>query len=164
MYCDTDFLIRIPGYISIPAFEECPSNVVDVPLVVRKHKCSRGDVRREFDIPPDARCVLITFGGFDLPSTTWTADDILPEGWYGFVAGPFADQDVTGRLRKFDSGFYMPDLINACDVVLGKCGYGTCSEVVAHGVPLVYVPRTGFAEEHGLITNLMEPYGHAGML
>ena len=36
-----------------------------------------------------------------------------------------------------------------------------CSEVVAHHKPLVYVHRTHFVEEQGLLTNLMEPFGHA---
>lgn len=35
-----------------------------------------------------------------------------------------------------------------------------CSETVAHKKPLVYVSRPLFAEEFGLINNLMIPHGH----
>ncbi len=55
----------------------------------------------------------------------------------------------------------MKDLINAADVALGKVGYGTCSEVVAHSKPFIYVSRPLFAEEPGMIANLMTPYGRA---
>lgn len=54
---------------------------------------------------------------------------------------------------------YKKDLINAVDVVLGKVGYGTCSEVVAHSKPFIYVSRPLFAEEPGMMANLMKPYG-----
>ncbi|KND01433.1 uncharacterized protein SPPG_03238 [Spizellomyces punctatus DAOM BR117] len=164
MYNDTQYLIRIPGYINIPAFEDEADqrNVLDVPLIVRKFRQSRASIREKLDIPLDSHCVLITFGGFELPGSAWTAENVLPEGWYGIAACPFTDRDVRGRLRRIRAEtWYMPDLINAVDVVVGKCGYGTCSEVVAHQVPLVYVPRSGFAEEQGLIENMMRPYGYA---
>ena len=44
-------------------------------------------------------------------------------------------------------------------MVLGKLGYGTCSEVVAHQKPLIYVPRSLFIEQQGLLQNLMKPFG-----
>lgn len=47
----------------------------------------------------------------------------------------------------------MPDIIGACDVVLGKLGWGTCSEVIGNGYkPFVYVPRSAFIEEAGLLS------------
>ena len=41
----------------------------------------------------------------------------------------------------------MPDLVAAADVILGKIGYGTASESLACGVPLVFVRRDHFNEE-----------------
>lgn len=47
----------------------------------------------------------------------------------------------------------MPDIIGACDVVLGKLGWGTCSEVIGNGYkPFIYVPRSAFIEEAGLLS------------
>lgn len=46
----------------------------------------------------------------------------------------------------------MPDLIGACDAVLGKLGWGTCSEVIGTGYKaFIYVPRSAFIEEAGLL-------------
>ncbi|TPX56364.1 undecaprenyldiphospho-muramoylpentapeptide beta-N-acetylglucosaminyltransferase [Powellomyces hirtus] len=163
MYTHTSYLIRIPGHISIPAFTAHPSRIIDVPLIVRKSKLTRDNVRAILDIPLTAPCVLITFGGFELSHSDGdNPQHVLPDGWYGLIASPRADTALSRRLRRICAEkWYMPDLINAADVVVGKCGYGTCSEVVAHGVPLVYVPRSGFAEEEGLVENLMKPYGYA---
>jgi L-arabinokinase len=41
----------------------------------------------------------------------------------------------------------MPDYMNLADVVLGKIGYGTVTECLMHGTPLIYVPRSSWPEE-----------------
>lgn len=47
----------------------------------------------------------------------------------------------------------MPDLVGACDVALGKLGWGTCSEAIGNGYrPFIYVPRSAFVEEAGLLS------------
>ena len=54
-------------------------------------------------------------------------------------------------VRVLPPDAYLPDLSLACDVVVGKLGYGTCSEVLAAGTPFVIVRRPGFCEEHTCI-------------
>jgi hypothetical protein len=53
--------------------------------------------------------------------------------------------------------FYHPDLVNACDAVVGKAGYSTIAEAYHAGLPFGYVPRarlcetsilTGFIQGH----------------
>lgn len=39
--------------------------------------------------------------------------------------------------------------------VLGKLGYGTVSECLSHGTPLLYVPRTDWPEEEHLSKFIM---------
>ncbi|KAG0081486.1 hypothetical protein BGZ90_007945 [Linnemannia elongata] len=53
--------------------------------------------------------------------------------------------------QRSPHGVYVPDLTRAADIVIGKLGYGTCSECIAHDTPLIYVSRPQFVEEHGLI-------------
>lgn len=45
----------------------------------------------------------------------------------------------------------MPSIVKISTIVLGKLGYGTVSECVGMGKPLVYVRREMFAEEEGLL-------------
>ncbi|KAJ3077887.1 hypothetical protein HK102_004899, partial [Quaeritorhiza haematococci] len=187
MYRGADHLLRLPGHIPIPSFADksltnltstsTPAYIfIDIPLVVRLARLPRSTIRASLSIPETAKVVLITFGGHELVQRDWTAEKVLPEAWIGIVIAPGSrtttikgDGDPVverhggrARLKTVDSEeWYLPDLINACDVVLSKCGYGMCSEVVAHSKPLIYVPRPSFVEEPGLLRNLMEPYGHA---
>ena len=50
---------------------------------------------------------------------------------------------------------FVPDLLQAADVMLGKIGYGTVAECLSCRVPLIYVPREGWPEEDAL-RDLME--------
>jgi L-arabinokinase len=52
----------------------------------------------------------------------------------------------------------MPDLVNAVDAVIGKLGYGTVSEILAHDVPMIYVQRTHWNEQQYLL-DLMHRHG-----
>ncbi|KAI9326836.1 hypothetical protein BDR26DRAFT_1013063 [Obelidium mucronatum] len=95
-------------------------------------------------------------------------DRIVPPGWHTIIAVPgpkgdllndYIDISAPEMISIAPADAFVPDLLQASDVVVGKCGYGTCAEVVAHGVPLVYVPRPAFVEEVGLINNIMKPFG-----
>ncbi|KAJ3406525.1 hypothetical protein HDU80_011022 [Chytriomyces hyalinus] len=93
---------------------------------------------------------------------------LIPDGWHALICVPgpkgdllddFIESNGASRVTIATGSSYVPDLVQASDVVVGKCGYGTCSEVIAHNVPLVYVPRPAFVEEEGLVHNLMKPFG-----
>ncbi|KAJ3076732.1 hypothetical protein HDU98_000612 [Podochytrium sp. JEL0797] len=101
-------------------------------------------------------------------SPVYTIDRIAPTGWHTLIAVPGPKGDILNdyieitppeHISIAPADAFVPDLLQASDVVVGKCGYGTCAEVVAHGVPLVYVPRPAFVEEVGLVNNLMRPFG-----
>lgn len=92
------------------------------------------------------KVLLHCFGGHALsaPSSLPT----LPDGW-ACISQTIAQPPLFHRILQ---DVYMPDLIAACDVVLGKLGWGTCSEVIGNGyTPFIYVPRSAFVEEAGLL-------------
>lgn len=83
--------------------------------------------------------------------------------------GNYGVNDVDfGRLRKFSgwefigvcelsgnapnyrciskTDFLYQDLVASADVMICKLGYGAVSEAMLHGMPLVYLPRSDFAE------------------
>jgi L-arabinokinase len=93
--------------------------------------------------------LLVGFGGHD---TNWSLkDSSLPDGWVGWVLGAkAADLPPGGKFFPIPFDCYVPDLIAASDVVLGKLGYGTVSECLTHRTPLVYVPRSQWPEEEPL--------------
>ncbi|KAI9021990.1 hypothetical protein DFJ74DRAFT_768578 [Hyaloraphidium curvatum] len=166
MCAAADYLLRMPGWIDVPAFPDPEGNprVFDTPLVVRRARKPRGHVRRELGIAEGEKVVLISFGGHHLARDGWSADGFLPPGWVGLVCGP--GKQVASGARGQAGGprlisipmesVYVPDVTAAADVVLGKLGFGTCCEVLDAGVPFVFVSRTGFREEPGLHRLMLE--------
>lgn len=130
MYSKASYLIRIPGYIPMPHPE---IKMMDVPLLTRRFKTPRAVIRQRFQIPLDSYCLFVTFGGFDIQDSSFEKqmNDRLPDGWYCLIASPCKTSlpADTERIRFFTSkDWYIPDIIEASDVVLGKLGYGTCAE------------------------------------
>ena len=129
MYKYSKWLIRLPGYINMPSFTERPEKIIQVPLVVRKARRSSESVRSELGLSERTKVLLITFGGHELSklSEQWDMSDILPDGWVGVIIGP-GKTDWRGITEKSDNkllcvaseDWFLPDLIQASDVVLSK--------------------------------------------
>jgi hypothetical protein len=207
-YRHADLLIRLPGAIRIPSFDDAiglvprtPFNVnfpdsnikgvangktqlpctsvsnlqnnnntstfirriIDVPLVFRKFQTSREQVLDQVGIPKQVydthKILLLSFGGQLLANgSTW--GNPLPPGWICIVCAAPDSIEMPPLFYRAAKDAYVPDLTNACDVLIGKLGYGTCSECIGHSTPFVYVPRPQFIEEHGLL-KLMKDQGSA---
>ncbi|KAM7459710.1 hypothetical protein LguiA_036704 [Lonicera macranthoides] len=154
-YSHCEFLIRLPGYCPMPAFRD----VIDVPLVVRRLHKSREEVRRELGIGDDVKLVILNFGG--QPAGWKLKEEYLPPGWLCLVCGASKDQEVPPNFIKLEKDVYTPDLIAASDCMLGKIGYGTCSEALTYKLPFVFVRRDYFNEEP-FLRNMLEHY-HCGV-
>lgn len=124
-------------------------------------------------LKPDTKILLVSFGGqvipnprpptstdhdledLSAPNQTPPHDSLLPPGWIAIICGlppkprphQIPDRFFSTTGSKFN---YVPDLTAIADVVLGKLGYGTCSEVIATRTPFISVPRKMFVEEYGL--------------
>ncbi|KAF9431381.1 hypothetical protein BGZ76_000380 [Entomortierella beljakovae] len=130
---------------------------VDVPMVVRKSINTREDVLRSLGVDEETiktkKMVLVSFGGQRLKQG-W--GNPLPEGWIGVICGLPVSHELPDGFYRSPHGVYVPDLTHAADIVIGKLGYGTCSECIAHDTPLIYVSRPQFIEEHGLIRMMIK--------
>jgi len=139
-------LLRLPGYVPMPAFRE----VIDVPLVVRHAKRSRKEVRSSLNLPQDAKIACFIYGG-QPPGADWKLkESCLPAGWLCLVCSagkPPGGDPLPPNFILVPGDSYTPDLIEASDVVLGKIGYGTTSECLAHRRPLIFLRRDYFNEE-----------------
>ncbi|KAG0350469.1 hypothetical protein BG005_010018 [Podila minutissima] len=144
---------------SMTKFEGMARRVIDVPLVVRMAVNTREDVLRSLGVDEETiatkKMVLVSFGGQRLKQG-W--GNPLPEGWIGVICGLPVEHELPEGFYRSPHGVYVPDLTRAADIVIGKLGYGTCSECIAHDTPLIYVSRPQFIEEHGLI-KMMKRHG-----
>ena len=69
------------------------------------------------------------------------SDSLLPDGWIAIVcglSGKEKDDTLPDGFYAAPRDVYMPDLTAVCDVLLGKLGYGTCSETVSTQTPFLY--------------------------
>lgn len=138
-YRQSDLLLRTPlcGDLSIFPI------IQDIALIGRTAKMSRKETRAKYGIGLDKTVFLLSFGGNQYP---------LPEnGFAQHTDSVFITFDETLRLipnvKQLDAKtVYHPDIVNMCDGVITKLGYGIVTECIAHGVPLAYPPRADFPE------------------
>ncbi|ORX53520.1 hypothetical protein DM01DRAFT_1336059 [Hesseltinella vesiculosa] len=134
--------------------------IVDVPLVFRKHRVARETVLADLGIPKPIydshKILLLSFGGQVLGKALWKEHNPLPPDWICIVCGAPDHVELPDLFYRASKDAYVPDLTNAADVVLGKLGYGTCSECISTATPFVYVPRPQFIEEYGLRKLMMD--------
>ncbi|XP_031475091.1 L-arabinokinase-like isoform X1 [Nymphaea colorata] len=148
-YSHCELLLRLPGYVPMPAFRD----VVDVPLVVRRPHKSRMEVRNELGLGDDVKLVLFNFGG--QPAGWMLKEEWLPTGWLCLVCAASDKQELPPNFLRLPKDVYTPDVIAACDCMLGKIGYGTVSEALAYKLPFVFVRRDYFSEEP-FLRNMLE--------
>jgi len=146
-YATAETLFRLPFAGAFDAFQ----HVVDTPLLVNFSTRTRSECRAALGIPPsDARkLVLVSFGGFSGGCNTPHRDEDLSR--YRFVGiGPepelLHDHHTEWKALPKPSPIPHEDLMRACDAILGKPGYSTVAEAIAHDTRFLFLPREGFRE------------------
>lgn len=126
----------------------------------RKPRLERSEVLRRLGFFIDADLVLMTFGGHltnNLPTECWSKYKdfeflvLVPDAK---VNDKPPAENVHFLSDKKWSGFHT-DLVNTCDVVIGKLGYGTCSEILHCKKPFLCVKRIA-NPECGFLTPVMK--------
>lgn len=157
-----DYAEHVDLYLQLPARATPPtgfplSRLVYAPLICRKHMKSRDEILQKYGIDATTKKVLLLgFGGHDV--SMWSLQDsYLPPDWICLVLGGCPVPETSKFFISLPFDTYVPDLVNASDVVLGKVGYGFVSECLSHLTPLVYISRSYWAEEECL-TKLLSDY------
>lgn len=115
--------------------------------VSRKVRTPAREIRKELRLPWDSKVVMITMGG--IPQHYTFLEKLTNQrGVYFVVPGGSHAMEIRDNLvlLPHHSDFFHPDLINACDAVVGKLGYGTLAEVYHAGIPFGYISRPSFRE------------------
>lgn len=154
-YCKATHYFSLPGQMRFPlGFNGC---IVDMPLVCRRARSAREEVLHKFNIPSGYYIAMISFGG-QKTTGSWNLCSIsLPPNWIGLLMGCTESMcQSNGQFISIPSDAYVPDIVAISDCVIGKLGYGTVSECLSNGTPLIYVPRTFWPEESYLETFLAD--------
>lgn len=147
-YACAEGLLRLPLHSEEPEAFAAFRRLEDVPLVARRARRSRQDVRATYGLPMHATVVLLSFGGF----TARGLDLMRLEQWrdYEFVVTPPLSNDleqlpVNARRLNPAAADYV-SLLAACDVVVTKPGYGIVADCLANRVAVLFTDRGPFRE------------------
>lgn len=142
-YAKAGRLFRLPlhgpdDFASFPRVE-------DAPLLVRKSPLSKDESRARLGLSAETRpVVLFGFGGYAPPAGAARGDDLSGFVFVGHGAAPPGLSADWRPVPAITDGHLLA--LSACDAVIGKLGYGTVSEILAHERPLVFAERSDFAE------------------
>lgn len=119
--------------------------------IARQRQLERQVVRDKLQVADMDTLVLVTMGG--VPGMKMDLDRMAAmEQCFVLPGQTEGEMVVQGNLRMLspESGIYHPDLVAACDAVIGKVGYSTLAEVYQAGVPFGYICRPRFRESASL--------------
>ncbi len=168
-YASAAVLLRLPMHGDFPAFRK----TVDVPLVVSRSQLAKKAARELLGLSPSDRreAVLLSFGGFGTgPLLLKNREDLSGYVFVGFGPKP---RGLPADWIEFPPRTPVPhvDILAGCDAVIGKPGYGTFSEAVAHRVRMLWLPREDFPEvprmtawmkRHGIAKKISRKEFYAG--
>ena len=141
--------------IHIQAEPVCEKKEADLSLypVSRKAREQRDKIKNRLKLSSYNRIVLVTMGG--VQGALMDIEPFKEQKEYGFVICGISDkirycENIV--LLPQRSPFYHPDLVGASDIVVGKAGYSTISELYYARIPFVYIAREDFRESITLIS------------
>ena len=125
--------------------------VIEPGMVVNQGRDRSGELRRLFGLKRTDKLVYIYIGRYGQNDLDWSRlerfarDSVHFLGYYPAPAGNPPNFHVVPS-AEWPGG----DLIASSDAIVAKAGYGTVCEAMARGTPMIYPPRTGFAEFRSL--------------
>ncbi len=140
-YAKTTRLLRLPLHGDFSAFPA----IRDIPFIARRAERSAAETRELLGLEQRSgkKAVLIALRPSDLAGVNLQALSAVPN--VVFV--------TLGLQRALPNGINIapdlvrfPELVNACDLVVSKPGYGLVTDIIANRTPLLYVARDDFIE------------------
>lgn len=115
-----------------------------IPVVGRKGVCRREEICKLYGIKQEKHLGLIYTGNFGLDTVLWHKLELFSD-WEFLGVYPLKGNPANFHLiRKADCAYQ--NLSASVDVIICKLGYGVLSESFLNGVPLIFLPRSDFAE------------------
>lgn len=126
-----------------PVSDAAPNATTFEP-VARPIRGDRASQRKALGVDETRPLVMITMGGFGQALSF--IEQLKARTDITFVLPGWQHQAPNLICPSWADNPYHPDLIAACDLVIGKLGYSTFAEVYHAGVPFAYIPRHNFRE------------------
>jgi hypothetical protein len=159
-YSSASALLRLPLHSTsedaFPSFKA----VEDVPLIARRARTTRREVRRVLGLGYETRLVLLSFGGFTARGLDLTALGRWPD--YLFLVAPplEAGEAPPNVVALNETPCDFVSLLAACDVVITKPGYGIVADCLANRVAMLFTDRGPF-REYDVLADALPRLGRA---
>jgi len=125
--------------------------VIEVGMVVTPGRDRGDELRKLLGLDPDAKLVYWYVGRYGQADIGWERVAALGAKGVHFVGFHPAEVGPIPNLHVVPAdGWAGADLAASADAIVAKAGYGTACEAMAARVPIIYPPRTGFAEHRAL--------------
>ena len=112
--------------------------------IARPIRTDRWRLRETLGLDAGDRAVLITMGGLAEAWGSLAPFSSVPELTFLLPGLCGRDRNVIGLGEGH--AFYHPDWVSAADLVVGKLGYSTVTEVIQAGTPMAFLDRPDFPE------------------
>jgi hypothetical protein len=128
---------------------------IDPGMVVNQGHDRSGELRRLFGLDKSDKLVYMYIGRYGQNELDWSRlRRFAAQGihFLGYHPGP---RGMPENLHLVPSADWPGgDLIASSNAIVAKAGYGTVCEAMARGTPMIYPPRSGFAEYRSLDRSL----------
>ncbi len=139
-YALADSLLALYPACDMPYFKK----VIPAGPVGRIGNEIRNTLSDTYGISSSQKIGLIYTGNFGMNAVNWERLEQF-EAWEFFGLYPLP-RTVKNYHCIGEKQFPYQDFVASADVMISKLGYGTCAECFVNGLPIVYLPRRGFAE------------------
>ncbi len=148
-YRDTAHVFRAEPALKLADFDR--DKITDVGMVVTPGHDRRIELRNRFGLSANDKLVYFYVGRYGQSGLGWEQLKTMGAKGVHFVG---FHQAPSGRLPNLHivpaEEWTGADLAASADAVVAKAGYGTVCEAMVAGTPMIYPPRTGFAEYRAL--------------
>ncbi|MGH9349598.1 MAG: hypothetical protein ACRD26_20290 [Vicinamibacterales bacterium] len=161
-YAKATMALRLPMHGGFESF----AAMRDIPFIARHATKSRDEVVKALRLPGDKPIVLVSFGGYGLPSLdsdqlaklkkcTVVTTTTVPLGRNRKDASERKGSLISiPEEAVYDAGVRYEDLVAAADAVVTKPGYGIVSEAIANDTAILYTSRGHFPEYDVIVREL----------
>jgi hypothetical protein len=130
---------------------------IEVGLVVTPGRARRRELRSQLGLTAREKLVYFYVGRYGQAGLGWERLERLKMRGIHFVGFHPPSETSLANFHVIPSTEWTgADLAASADAMVAKAGYGTVCEAMVAGTPLIYPPRTGFAEHRALDRALRE--------
>jgi hypothetical protein len=128
-----------------------PAPVIDVGMIVAPGHRRRDELCKRLGLKPSDRLVYFYVGRYGQDDLAWKRLEGLGARNIHFIGFHPAPGRSPANLHVLPPHEWTgADLAASTDAIVAKAGYGTVCEAMVAGTPMLYPPRTGFAEYRAL--------------